>query len=75
MGLAKQAREREEKEHFNVDEATGQTGAVETDNVEDPNSVGSSTECGVCGKSLSSRTNLKRHLRNVHRDTSSQVHP
>jgi len=75
MGLAKQAREREGEEHFNVDEATGQTGTVETENVEDSNSVGRSTECGVCGKSLSSRTNLKRHLRNVHRDTSSQVHP
>ena len=30
--------------------------------------------CPACGKTLSSRTNLKRHLRNVHRDTSSRVY-
>ena len=34
---------------------------------------GSGTGCQVCGKTFSSKTNLKRHRRNVHRDSSSQL--
>ena len=52
-------------------EETGQT--LGTDNLDGSLSAGRSVDCLVCGKSLSSRTNLKRHVRNVHRDTSGQL--
>jgi len=52
-------------------EETGQT--LGTDNLDGSLSAGRGVDCLVCGKSLSSRTNLKRHVRNVHRDTSGQL--
>jgi len=82
LGLAKQAKAEKENNinNLNIDETTAQTEAaddVTEDSVETQpasQSFISDTGCRICGKTFSSKTNLKRHLRRVHRDTSQQAY-
>ena len=86
MDLAKQAKlemaEKEKRRNYVTIDGNDE-GEQAEDNAEDlelsvsasPSiSGGSGTDCRVCGKTFSSKTNLKRHLRTVHKNTSSQIY-
>merc|ERR1712115_94594 len=69
MDLAKQTKlaqeKKKEKETIVTIDEEGEL-AVEDLELSQSSAGGSGTGCQVCGKNFSSKTNLRRHLRNVH---------
>ena len=77
MGLARQAEQENIKNNLVIDEKSAPTETEDVIEDLDETKSGSlsfigETGCQRCGKTFSSKKNLKRHLRNVHRDTASQ---